>query len=90
MNKKAILAAWIQSYTDPTKRYELKIRDGVVSCSCPAWRFNLRGTNPRTCKHIDVFQTADGLEKMLAFSGKYNIVIEGKQWTIEKKNETTV
>ena len=27
-------------------------RDGVVYCSCPAWRFQQRAAGARTCKHI--------------------------------------
>lgn len=43
--------ATVPSSSDPDKVYEIKERNGIISCSCPIWKFNKRGN--RTCKHTD-------------------------------------
>jgi hypothetical protein len=49
--------AWVQSHTNPAKRYEHKRRltDGHIGCECEAYRFS-RGT--KTCKHLTESATA--------------------------------
>jgi hypothetical protein len=45
------------SKTNPSKSYEIRRgADGVVYCTCPAWRFQrLKSGETRTCKHIAAF-----------------------------------
>jgi len=40
----------IRSQSRPETTYEIRQsdKDGVVYCTCPAWRFS----NPHTCKHL--------------------------------------
>lgn len=38
------------------RTYTLSNRDGVMSCSCPAWRNQSRHPDYRTCKHLEAFR----------------------------------
>ena len=43
----------ISSATNPGTRYTIKQgADGVVYCSCPAWKFQKAPVEKRSCKHI--------------------------------------
>jgi transposase InsO family protein len=46
--------ATVESESTPGKTYEVKqdTQTGLLSCSCPAWRFKHEPTNERVCKHI--------------------------------------
>ena len=46
----------IQSQSNPEKSYVLTAHsDGVVSCSCPSWKFQRVAPALRCCKHIRQF-----------------------------------
>jgi len=77
-------AATIHSFTDPEKKYKLKVTsDGKLTCNCPSWIFNQRGD--RTCKHTDAVDNhSDNLETLILKSGRYQVEINGNQWIIEK------
>ena len=48
--------AYVRSFTDSRKRYEIKRNaDGQLSCGCPSWRF---AHAPKTCKHIAGMEAA--------------------------------
>lgn len=50
--------------TSSGKRYEIREgKDGVLYCSCPAWRFQHKPTDQRTCKHFKMAITE--LEKQV-------------------------
>jgi predicted nucleic acid-binding Zn finger protein len=47
-----IIALQVQG--DSGTKYDIKTgKDGVVHCSCPAWRFQKVAPAKRTCKHIN-------------------------------------
>jgi len=57
ITEKAVVLAVAPSKTNPNKTYEIRRgADGVVYCTCPAWRFQrLRKGETRTCKHLAAF-----------------------------------
>jgi hypothetical protein len=80
--------AQISSFSEPAKKYAIKQdMESHITCNCPSWVFNSRHQDPRACKHTDVVEQAGGLEKLLLFSGQYDVVIDGhgSKWQIEKK-----
>jgi len=57
-----------------SKVYTIKCKeDGLFSCSCPAWIFNVRRN--RTCKHIDSLRkdglSIDGQGRLLTAVSRY-------------------
>lgn len=45
-----------KSETNPDKAYAITLHeDGVISCACPAWRFQKGPTRNRLCKHLRAF-----------------------------------
>jgi len=58
MSGKSVVIANIASKSDPDRAYSLTAHsDGVVSCSCPSWRFQKIAPAARTCKHMREFGT---------------------------------
>lgn len=50
-----VLAVWPSS-SDPCKSYEIRMgKDGNVYCTCPAWKFQRKGVQGRSCKHLVAF-----------------------------------
>ena len=41
---------------DSGKNYVLEKREGVCSCSCPAWKFCKGELNQKTCKHLKKYR----------------------------------
>lgn len=51
-----MVIAKVSSKSNPDKQYEINAHgDGVVSCTCPAWKFQRIPADARTCKHIREF-----------------------------------
>jgi len=49
--------AVMRSMSNPNKAYQVTLgEDGVVHCSCPAWRFQKLPPSERKCKHIRQFE----------------------------------
>jgi predicted nucleic acid-binding Zn finger protein len=47
------LTIQVPSLTEVGQSYEIKRgRDGVLYCSCPAWRFQRKPAAERSCKHM--------------------------------------
>jgi len=45
--------ATFRSDSNPSKSYEIRLgRDGVVYCTCPAWKFSSKKRGGHTCKHL--------------------------------------
>jgi len=55
--KNADVLATYRSASNPDKRYYIvKGKDGVVYCTCPAWKFSGKGGELRNCKHLQDFK----------------------------------
>ncbi|MEM2928438.1 MAG: hypothetical protein QXP60_05690 [Nitrososphaerota archaeon] len=96
MNKfnKCKIRAYIQSFTDPNKKYIIRQMDnGDLMCSCPSWFYfkdpiEDNGIRKRSCKHIrSILNSDDPIKKMIFNSGKYIIDINGKKWEIRKEEK---
>jgi hypothetical protein len=79
------------------KFYDIKQdEEGNWSCGCASWRFNHEAKTHmppiencqclRTCKHLRAIFTnkAHVLDRMLLYSGAYDIEIDGENWKIEE------
>jgi len=57
--KNADVLATYRSASNPDKRYYIvKGKDGVVYCTCPAWKFSGKGGEQRNCKHLADFKNS--------------------------------
>lgn len=65
----------IPSSSDASKVYQIKEKDGKLSCDCPIWKFNRRGD--RTCKHTDMAKAKLGIKETLEYVA----------WVGEKRQE---
>lgn len=49
----ATLITTVASSSNPNLRHEIRLGgDGVVYCTCPAWRFQRKSPAARQCKHM--------------------------------------
>ena len=59
-NLPAGLLASVPSKTNPDLSYEIRRgKDGVVYCSCPAWKHQRLPVAHRSCKHLKSFHAAN-------------------------------
>lgn len=48
-----VLALEIQSDSNANKSYRVAVdKNGVISCTCPSWKFQSKPIELRSCKHI--------------------------------------
>jgi hypothetical protein len=73
--------AVVNSRSEPEKTYNVRRKDGVLSCNCKGWIFNKQ--TPRRCKHIDAVQSMnDRMAKQVVFDLAAEIA-EKMSWAIE-------
>lgn len=49
----ATLITMVASSSNPAVQHEIRLGgDGVVYCTCPAWRFQRKSPSARQCKHM--------------------------------------
>lgn len=70
----AELVGRYNSTRNPTNVYEVRRHaDGVLSCSCPGWRFNKPAQGqPKTCRHVR--RVAEGLDDDVAIQERLHRV----------------
>lgn len=56
------VVAELVSRTDPSKTYNVRSKDGHLSCNCKGWIFskNLKPNGDRRCKHTIAYESANG------------------------------
>jgi hypothetical protein len=56
------IVAIVNSRTEPDKRYEVRQKNGTLSCQCPGWRFSK--SLPRACRHTRATQLQGPVQAM--------------------------
>ena len=76
------------SKSNPSKSYQIiQSNDGVVYCSCPAWKFAGGDTSKRWCKHLEMYTNgvADDTKKKFK-----EAVISGSDVTLDAVTQEVI
>ena len=82
--------ATVESESRPGVTYEVKqdTQTGLLSCSCPSWRFKHEPTNERVCKHIRPLLDRAGADYSPASIARLNKLREQISPQTNFRNET--
>ena len=64
---KAVVLREVASFTGRPEVYQIRLHgNGVLSCSCPSWRFAKKEERPFACKHMRAAGFAPSYQILLA------------------------